>query len=136
MRSLFFLFLIVCSAVFAAETVGPYVCTATDTGKLIVGPYSCSVAGNGAVIQSITVTVDPKVSALNPTIYRFVQNLTPTSVGKGVMIAAGTVPAGTACDITQKITFSGVEYFRIDRTTSGLVWSGNNRPPTVWAQCN
>ena len=128
--------LLISSVAIPAETIGPYMCTKDETGKLIAGPYSCSVDSNGATIASVRVPVDAKVSALNSTIYRFVQNLTATSAGKGVMIAAGSVPPGTSCDLTQKLTFSGIEYFRIDRTTLGLVWSGNNRPPTVWAQCS
>jgi len=135
MRTLRLGLLVLITSIVSAETVGPYMCTATDTGKLIVGPYSCTAGPNGATIATVTVTVDPKVSALNRSTYRFVQNLTPTSVGSGRMVIAGSVPEGTPCDITQKLTFSGVEYFRIDRTTPGLIWSSNNQPPTVWAQC-
>lgn len=119
----------------SAEVVGPYLCTTTDNGKLMVGPYTCGVSQDGkATIATVTVAI-AKVSQLNTNTYRIVLNLTPTGVGKVAIFPAGSVPAGTVCDLSQKLTLSGIEYYRVDRNTPGLTWSGNNQPPVVWAQC-
>lgn len=85
--------------------------------------------------------VPPSGVAVQPSdnsIYRIVQNLTPTGIGDLVMVAFGTVPNGTLCDGGELIVTKGTTYYRVDRTTKGITYfpSDNNRPGTLWAKCN
>jgi hypothetical protein len=130
-----FIFMMGLSIGFSQTPQGPYVCSSQNNGGLRFGPYACSKDTAGNLQMTADVSVDLKVNASNISTYRVVQNLTATSVGQLKMVIGGTIPAGTPCDISQKIALSGIEYYRVDRTTPGLTWSGNNQPPTVWAQC-
>jgi hypothetical protein len=69
-------------------------------------------------------------------LFRLVQNISPTGEGDLVMVLLGTVPAGTSCDVSQTITTHGVSYNKVPRNTVGIIYTDNNRPPTVWAICS
>jgi hypothetical protein len=116
----------------ASADITTAVCSpAPPNNSVVAGASSCTIV-NGIPSMTVTILV-PKVDANNTNAYRMVLNLTPSGVGDVVMILAGTVTAGSACDGSETITTHGLTYYRLDRTQ--VTFTTNNKPPVMWGLC-
>jgi len=121
-----------------SQSYGPTVLSATITG-LGFGTWCFRAYASNSGGESVPSNIAPDTIAVPPpgppgdgtihvadlTIYDIVKQ-----PGKLVMLAVGTVPAGTQCDTTQ--TVNGLYAV----PTDAAHWFGNVRPVIVFAQCS
>ena len=114
---------IVCYAVSAVETINGQSAESAQTAQIctpVAPPIPASPGG-------ATVTVS--VPGVANTIY-----ILEKTTDKLVMVPAGTVPAGTACDVNQAFIQNGSSFNVVP--SSAVTWSGNVKSLTAFAKCS
>lgn len=116
---------IVCYAVAATETLNGVTSLSAQTTQICttVAPPT-PAAPSGA-----TVTVSVPTAA--NTIY-----VLEKSRDQLVMLPAGTVPAGTACDPTQSTTVNGNTFNLVPQTGTKVTWTGTVTSLAAFAKCS
>lgn len=114
---------VVCYAVSAVETINGVSSESAQTTPICttVPPPTPSAPGGATVTVSVPGTAN--------TIY-----ILEKATDSLVLVPAGTVPAGTACDATQAIVNKGSIYDLVPR--SAVTWSGNVKSLTAFAKCS
>jgi hypothetical protein len=110
------------------------VCTPSPPKNSVVIGYKGCTLVNGTPAETITLHV-VKTTPDESRIFRIVLNFGTSGTGDAVMVEAGSVPPDTNCDPSQAVTTHGVTYYRVDVARSLITFSGNNKPPIVWAIC-
>jgi hypothetical protein len=103
------------------------ICTpAPPNNAVLINESKCTVA-NGNPQMSVTVHVLVVTSANNK-VYNLVK-----STDKIGMTAVGTIPAGTQCNGTYRLTIAGVSYASVPRALATVTTT--TKPSVLFAQC-